>query len=134
MKRHTGMLLVLTCLALTRSPKGMAHEVPYSGVQRTVVVHDSYSAGKYRGTRPHWLQTHAHFHDWYLHSPYRHVRHVSWLQLYDLYGMEVRYHRPVRHYYVRDYVRDARHDDRKYTHKTHGRFKQDRYKRKRGHQ
>lgn len=130
MKRHLGMLVILCCLALTQSPEGMAHgaihSAPHFVGQRIVVVHDIHAAEKFRGTRPRWLQTHRLFNDWYLHSSYRYAARLSWLQLYDLYGMEVRYTRPVRHVKFRS----ARHDRYRYKHE-HERRKGDRNKRDR---
>lgn len=114
MKRQLGMLAILSCLALTQSPEGMAHDVYHSAPhfvgQRIVVVHDIHAAERFRGTRPRWLQTHRHFNDWYLQSRYRHAPQLSWLHLYDLYGIELRHTRPVRHVKFRS----ARHDRYRY--------------------
>lgn len=140
MKRHLGMLAMLSCLALTQSPEGIAHGVfhsaPHFVGQRIVVVQDINAAEKLRGTRPRWLQTHRYFNDWYLQSRYRHAPQLSWLQLYDLYGIELRHARPVRHVKFRS----ARHDRYRYAPEydrrngdriKRDRKKHDRYKRKR---
>jgi hypothetical protein len=135
MKRQLGMLAILSCLALTQSPEGMAHGVFHSAPHfvgpRIVVVHDIHAAERFRGTRPRWLQTHRHFNDWYLQSRYRHAPQLSWLHLYDLYGIELRHTRPVRHVKFRG----ARYDRYRYKHgyerrkvdrKKHYRYKRNR--------
>lgn len=140
MKRHWGMLAILSCLALTQSPEGMAHGVNHSAPnfvgQRIVVVHDNHAAEKFRGTRPRWLQTHRHFNDWYLQTRYRHASQLSWLQLYDLYGVELRHARPVRHVKFRSARHDryryaSENDRRKGDRNKRDRKKHDRYKRNR---
>ncbi|HEX7719692.1 MAG TPA: hypothetical protein VF389_07795 [Woeseiaceae bacterium] len=140
MKRHLGMLAILSCLAFTQLPEGMAHGVNHSAPhfvgQRIVVVHDIHAAERFRGTRPRWLQTHGYFNDWYLKSRYRHASQLSWLQLYDLYGIELRHARPVRHVKMRSARHDRYryapdYDRRKNDWKKRDRKKHDRYKRNR---
>lgn len=46
---------------------------------------------------PRWVRADRGFHRWYLRSRYRHVRHLSWHRLFELYRYDAHYHGHRRH-------------------------------------
>jgi hypothetical protein len=97
MKRRITLVILLAGLALPLAPQAFAHDY----APRAVVVSDGYAVAYRRGIAPPWLYTHQPFQHWYHGSHYRYVHRLNWVQLYDLYRVEVRHSRPVRHYHRR---------------------------------
>lgn len=93
MQRRHFTLAALAC-AMFMSTPAFAHDV----APRTFFVHDGYVALRHRGVAPHWLRMHRPFQRWYRQSRYRYVKSPDWLQLYDLYRIEVHQYGPVRYY------------------------------------
>lgn len=112
MKRRISIIVLLAALTLPLAPAAFAHDFG----PRRVIVDGGYTVvyhpRSHPGAPPHWLRTHAPFQHWYHASRYRYVHRLSWPQLYDLYRIEVRHSRPVRHYHYRG-CRHDRHDDRR---------------------
>lgn len=101
MKRRIPLIVLLAALTLPLAPGAFAHDLG----PRTVVVDRGYTVvyqpRAHYGVPPRWLRTHAPFQRWYHGSRYRYMHRLSWAQLYDLYRIEVRHSRPVRHYHYR---------------------------------
>ena len=112
MKRRFMVMMLLVGLTLPLAPRAFAHDY----VPRTVVVSDGYAVVQHRGIAPRWVHTHRPFQQWYHASHYRYVHRLNWAQLYDLYRVEVRHSRPVRHYHRRgcEHDRYRHHRGRKY--------------------
>lgn len=97
MKRRITLLILLAGLMVPLAPQAFAHDY----APRTIFVSDGYAAVRHRGVAPRWLYTHRPFNRWYHASRYRYAHRLSRAQLYDLYRIEVRHSRPVRHYHRR---------------------------------
>jgi hypothetical protein len=109
MKHCITLMILLACLSLPLAPQALAHDY----VPRAVVVSDGYAVAWHRGIAPRWLHTHQPFQRWYHGSGYRYAHRLNWTQLYDLYRVEVRHSRPVRHYHRRGCEHDRYHRGRK---------------------
>lgn len=95
MKRRITLMILLAGLTLPLAHPAFAHDYG----PRTVLSGDGYAVVHYRGIAPRWLHTDQSFQRWYHASRHRHVQRLSWVQLYDLYRVEVRHSRPARHYH-----------------------------------
>ena len=105
MKRRIASV-ILAALVLPLAPAAFAHDPGPPTILvdgRHTVVYRHY------GVPPHWLRTHAPFQRWYHASPRHRMHRLSWMQLYDLYRIEVRHSRPVRHYHHRHCDRYCEH-------------------------
>jgi hypothetical protein len=112
MKPGIALMILLAGLTMPLAPQAFAHDV----VPRAVLVGNGYTVVHHRGIAPRWLHTHQPFQHWYHASHYRYVHRLNWAQLYDLYRLEVRHSRPVRHIHRRgcEHDRYRHHRDRRY--------------------
>lgn len=86
MNRLTAMLIVVCASLVSIAPTAGAHDRVAQPRHHTITVHRS-------SAMPFWLRRHDGFRYWYRHSSLRVNRHLDWVQLYQIYRWELRWHR-----------------------------------------
>ena len=109
MKRRISLIALLVVLMLPLASTAFAH----NPVPRTILIDGGYrivyGPHGHHGVPPYWLHHDASFRHWYHASRYRYMHRLGWAQLHDLYRVEVRLSRPVRHYHYRGCEHDRHH-------------------------